>query len=81
MKFPRSVSGKKLVKALKRLGYETTRQTGSHVRMTHPSPTQHYITLPYHGEIKLGTLASILSDVATHLDLSRDELIHQLFEK
>ena len=81
MKLPRSVPGKKLVKALKRLGYEVTRQTGSHIRMTHPSPHQHHLTIPYHEDIKLGTLAAILSDVATHLKINREELIQHLFEK
>jgi predicted RNA binding protein YcfA (HicA-like mRNA interferase family) len=33
MKLPRNVSGLQLIKALGRLGYETTRQTGSHVRL------------------------------------------------
>lgn len=33
MKLPRNVSGLQLIKALSRLGYEITRQTGSHVRL------------------------------------------------
>ena len=34
MKLPRNVSGEQLAKALKVLGYEITRQTGSHFRLT-----------------------------------------------
>ncbi len=34
MKLPRDISGIELAKALARVGYVTTRQTGSHVRLT-----------------------------------------------
>lgn len=35
MKPPRSLSGARLVKALRREGCRVTRQTGSHIRLTH----------------------------------------------
>jgi predicted RNA binding protein YcfA (HicA-like mRNA interferase family) len=34
MRLPRDVDGPRLVKALSVLGYETTRQKGSHIRVT-----------------------------------------------
>jgi predicted RNA binding protein YcfA (HicA-like mRNA interferase family) len=34
MKIPRDVSGSQLGKALRKLGYEMTRQRGSHMRYT-----------------------------------------------
>jgi len=34
MKLPRDVDGARIVKALRVLGYEVTRQKGSHVRIT-----------------------------------------------
>jgi predicted RNA binding protein YcfA (HicA-like mRNA interferase family) len=34
MKLPRDISGQALAKALLKLGYEPTRQTGSHLRLT-----------------------------------------------
>jgi len=34
MKLPRDINGEKLAELLKRYGYETTRQTGSHMRLT-----------------------------------------------
>ena len=34
MKLPLNLSGSDLVKRLKALGYEVTRQTGSHMRLT-----------------------------------------------
>jgi predicted RNA binding protein YcfA (HicA-like mRNA interferase family) len=68
-----------LVKALKRLGYEQTRQTGSHIRLSLQQPKPHHITIPNHDPIKVGTLAAIIADVSTHLEIPRDELMRKLF--
>jgi len=79
MKLPRDLSGADLVKALARVGYRVTRQAGSHVRLTTDAPSQHHVTVPAHDSLKIGTLAGILSDVAVHLKISRDELQQKLF--
>jgi len=34
MRLPRDLSGKDLIKALDKLGYEVTRQSGSHIRLS-----------------------------------------------
>ena len=52
MKLPRDISGIELAKALSRVGYVTTRQTGSHVRLTLSSEPQHHITIPAHQPLK-----------------------------
>ncbi len=79
MKIPRDLSGAELVKRLVRLGYATTRQTGSHIRLTSTVQGEHHITLPNHDPLKVGTLAAILASVATHHGINRDELLHKLF--
>jgi predicted RNA binding protein YcfA (HicA-like mRNA interferase family) len=79
MKLPRDLSGADLVKALTRVGYRVTRQSGSHIRLTAQTPTQHHVTVPAHDSLKVGTLAAILSDVAAHLKISREELLQRLF--
>jgi predicted RNA binding protein YcfA (HicA-like mRNA interferase family) len=79
MKLPRDISGADLAKRLGRLGYEITRQTGSHLRLTITERGQHHVTIPNHDPLKVGTLAGILNDVAAHLEISRDELIQRLF--
>jgi predicted RNA binding protein YcfA (HicA-like mRNA interferase family) len=79
MKLPRDVSGADLTKRLERFGYAVTRQTGSHLRLTTSKRDQHHVTIPNHDPLKVGTLAGILSDVAAHLEISRDELIQRLF--
>jgi predicted RNA binding protein YcfA (HicA-like mRNA interferase family) len=79
MKIPRDLSGAELVKRLARLGYATTRQTGSHIRLTSAVQGEHHITLPNHDPLKVGTLAAILASVAAHHGINRDELLHKLF--
>jgi predicted RNA binding protein YcfA (HicA-like mRNA interferase family) len=81
MKLPRNLTGAQLIKALEQLGYQPTRQAGSHVRLTSPLPKEHHITVPLHDPLRIGTLASILADVATHRIMTRDALIQKLFGK
>ncbi|MDA2927733.1 type II toxin-antitoxin system HicA family toxin [Acidobacteria bacterium AH-259-G07] len=79
MRLPRDVSGDDLVQALKTFGYQVTRQTGSHIRLTTKEHGEHQITIPKHVSLRVGTLSGILSDIAKHFEISRDELIKQLF--
>lgn len=80
MKLPRDVGGDQLIRALRRFGYEITRQTGSHVRVTSKlKGVEHHVTIPAHKQLRVGTLSEILGDIANYLDLTRDELIQQLF--
>lgn len=78
-KIPRNINGRKLCKSLMKYGYEITRQTGSHIRMSRVGEnSEHHITIPDHRPIKIGTLNKILSDVATHLNISKNQLIDSL---
>jgi len=79
MKLPRDLSGVQLGVALGRLGYQVTRQTGAHLRLTTTDPSEHHITIPNHAPLRVGTLAAILRDVATFHGMSRDELLGVLF--
>lgn len=81
MKLPRDVSGDELAKRLKVFGYETTRQAGSHLRLTTTLGGEHHVTIPRHDSLKLGTLSGVLNDVAEHFEISRDEVIDQVFGK
>lgn len=80
MKLPRNISGQDLIKYLKVYGYEVTRQSGSHIRLTTTKNGEHHITIPNHNPLKIGTLSSILSDIAAHFNLSKDQLITELFK-
>ncbi|HLQ35101.1 MAG TPA: type II toxin-antitoxin system HicA family toxin [Chloroflexota bacterium] len=80
MKLPRGISGDQLVSLLRRYGYEPTRQTGSHVRLTSKSKgSEHHVTIPRHQSLRIGTLSAILRDLAGYLEISRDELVEDLF--
>lgn len=79
MRLPRNLSGADLIKALGRLGYQPTRQRGSHVRLTTEQNGRHDVTVPQHDPLRVGTLAAILRDVAAHFGISRDELVSRLF--
>ena len=75
MKLPRDVSGAQLVKSLRVLGYEVSRQKGSHVRVTTQQGGEHHEVIPHHNPIKTGTLSSILKSVSAHHGLSVGELL------
>ena len=66
---------------LRRYGYEVTRQTGSHMRLTTTQVGEHHVTIPRHGSLRVGTLSAVLSDVAEHLGISRQALVETLFGK
>ena len=81
MRLPRDLSGSDLVTALKALGYGVTRQTGSHMRLTTQQHGEHYLTVPRHSPLRVGTLAIILGEAARHFEMTRDELLVRLFGK
>ncbi len=51
------VSGAEAIRALQRLGFERTRQSGSHVVMRLGGKG---CVVPLHAELKVGTLAGVL---------------------
>ena len=72
MKLPRDLSGPELAKTLRAFGYRVTRQSGSHMRLTTSEHGEH-------ASLRVGTLAGILSEVATHFEMTRDEVVERLF--
>lgn len=81
MRLPRDLGGDQLAGLLKKYGYTITRQVGSHMRLTTQQGGEHHITIPNHNPLRIGTLNSVLRDVAEHLAISRDELAESLFGK
>jgi predicted RNA binding protein YcfA (HicA-like mRNA interferase family) len=78
MKLPRDLAGRRLVKALRRLGYVETRQKGSHIRITTQQNGEHHEVVPDHHPVKCGTLNGILRSVARHHHLTTEELLKLL---
>jgi predicted RNA binding protein YcfA (HicA-like mRNA interferase family) len=54
------VSGREVVKALGRIGYEVDRQRGSHIVLRNSEPPYRRLTVPDHDEVAKGTLRSII---------------------
>ena len=80
MKLPRDIGGEELAKLLKRYGYQVSRQTGSHIRLTSMiKGTEHHLTIPRHKSLKIGTLSGIVNDIATHLEMDKKSLLEELF--
>jgi predicted RNA binding protein YcfA (HicA-like mRNA interferase family) len=64
---------------LGRYGYQATRQTGSHMRLTTMQGGEHHVTIPRHKSLRVGTLNAILKDVTEHLGIPRQTLLETLF--
>lgn len=79
MKLPRDLGAVELRRLLTRYGYSVTRQTGSHIRLTTMQGGEHHITIPAHDSLRVGTLNAILTDVATHLQKTKEAVVRELF--
>ena len=61
--------------------YRTIRQTGSHMRLASDfRGFEHRITIPAHGSLRVGTLSSILGEVAGYLEIDQSQLERELFQ-
>ncbi len=70
MKLP-LLSGKELVRVLKKLGFEAIRQRGSHVFLKHPDGRITVVPVHANQDIGRGLLRRILNDV----DITPEELL------
>ena len=80
-KIPRELNGSKLIKILMKIGYEETRSSSSHIRLSRKNlqELEHHITIPNHNPIKIGTLNSIINDLTDNLKIEKKELLKKLF--
>ena len=82
MKLPRSLSGLEFAKLLAEYGYRTTRQTGSHLRLTSTiKDKEHHITIPKHNPLRVGTLSGIVTEIAAYLEKDKKDFLSELFGK
>jgi len=81
LRLPRDLSGVELAKLLRRYGYDVSRQTGSHVRLTSNLRGVQHPTIPAHKSLKVGTLGAILSEVALYLEIERSRVEEELFSQ
>ena len=65
MKLPRDLSGREVVRGLKRLGYSVENQEGSHIRLSRGGLK---VTVPNHSALVPKTLKSILKRANITID-------------
>ena len=71
MKLPRDLSGDEVCRALKRLGFEFVRQTGSH---RHYVKNNFHPCVPMHRSLKPKTLQSILKQAGITVEVLMENL-------
>ena len=75
----RDLPAREFIGLLKQFGYSISRQAGSHIRLTSVlKGDEHHITIP-DKPLKIGTINSILNDIAAYVQLSKTELLDKLF--
>jgi len=69
------LSGKEVIKALSKVGFQPARQKGSHVILVKETPQgKKAVVVPNHKEIDIGTLIEIIRQAG----LKRDEFLELL---
>jgi predicted RNA binding protein YcfA (HicA-like mRNA interferase family) len=81
VKLPRDLNGVELARRLSAYGYEVSRTSGDHIRLTSQRNGEHHLTVPKHSVLKPGTLSGILKDVASHLGISQEEELCELLSR
>ncbi|MFQ6135126.1 MAG: type II toxin-antitoxin system HicA family toxin [Nitrososphaerales archaeon] len=67
------VSGRKVVKALSKVGFEVLYQKGSHVNM---KKDDRFVTVPLHRELDRGTLTAIIAESG----MTKEEFVKLLWK-
>ena len=63
------VSGADAIRAFARIGYEVSRQKGSHVRLIHPDKRSRApLTVPLHKELDIGLLRALIREAGLSVD-------------
>ncbi len=72
MRLPRDISG--------RVSDTPSRDKRAAIFVSQPTERgEHHVAVPDHASLRVGTLSSILNDVAQHHGLTREELVSKLF--
>ena len=62
------ISGREVVSAFRKLGYEVDRQKGSHIILRHREPPFRRLTVPDHREVAKGTLRALIREAGITVD-------------
>ena len=76
MKLPRDLYGRDLAAALcRQWDYRQVNQVGSHIILQTEKPIHHRLSVPDHKPLRIGTLNSILRDVAAAKRTTREAVL------
>jgi predicted RNA binding protein YcfA (HicA-like mRNA interferase family) len=62
------ISGREVIRAFERVGYEQDRQRGSHVVLRHRDPPHRRLVVPEHRTVARGTLRALISEAGLTVD-------------
>ena len=68
------VSGREVVTALRKIGYEFDRQRSSHIVLRHTASPHRRLTVPDHDEVAKGTLRTIIRQAGLTVEEFRELL-------
>lgn len=79
MKIPRNLKGSYLSTILcKSWHYKIVHQEGSHIILETDRPNHQRISIPNHNPLRVGTLNGILTTVARHKQVSKQDILDTL---
>lgn len=62
------ISGREIVKALKKIGYEEDRQRGSHIVLRQLNYPHRRVIVPDHKEVAKGTIRAVIREAGITVD-------------
>jgi predicted RNA binding protein YcfA (HicA-like mRNA interferase family) len=62
------ISGREVIRAFERVGYEQDRQRGSHVVLRHRDPPHRRLVVPEHRTVARGTLRALIREAGLTVD-------------
>jgi len=68
------ISGREVVKALLKMGYEKDRQKGSHIVLRQATQPHRRIVVPDHQEVAKGTLRAIIKQAGLTVEEFKNQL-------
>jgi predicted RNA binding protein YcfA (HicA-like mRNA interferase family) len=79
VKLPRNISGDQFADHICRhWGYTRIKQVGSHIMLRTDTPSRSKQVIPAHNPMRIGTFSKILSQIAEHKQVPREENLRDL---
>jgi len=79
LRSPGDLSGKELIKLLSKYGYTIITQRGSHINITTQENGELHFALSNHSPLKIGTLNGIITQIANHFSVTKNQVFENLF--